>query len=68
MPQITFNKSHNTVHVPKTDLLENSFFKSRPHMVALADPPEANCSYMDPLCIRQSLDVLDQKITFASKC
>ena len=28
---------------------ENSFFKSRPHMAAQADPPEAKCSYIDPL-------------------
>ena len=30
-------------------LLENSFFKSRPHMAPQADPQNGKCSYIDPL-------------------
>ena len=33
----------------KTIFLSYSFAKSRPHTAALADPPEATCSYIDHL-------------------
>ena len=38
----------------KPTFLENSFFESRPHMAAQADPQRATWSYIDPLSIRFS--------------
>ena len=49
-PRTTLQKNPKTSTFLKTDLLsENSFFKSRPHMAALADPQSGKYSYIDHL-------------------
>ena len=49
-PKTALQKSPNTSTFLKTELLsENSFFTSRHHMAALADPQSGKCSYVDPL-------------------
>ena len=49
-PKNTLPKSQKNVNISQNRcFVQNGFFKSRPHMAAQADPPEAKCSYIDPL-------------------
>ena len=51
-PKPPSKKNQKTSTFLKTDfLLENSFFKSRPHMAAQADPQSGTCSYIDLLSV-----------------